>query len=74
MALSQDRDDCIRNDFIWFYPIITRWQDMDIYGHINNVTYYSYFDSVINRYLIEEGGVDLHNSRIVPYVAASSCE
>ena len=45
-----------RDAYKVFYPISTRWSDNDTYGHINNVIYYSYFDSVANRYLIEEGG------------------
>jgi hypothetical protein len=45
-----------RGDYRWFCPMTTRWSDNDIYGHVNNVVYYSYFDSVANRYLIEEGG------------------
>ena len=48
-----------RADYKVFYPITTRWADNDIYGHINNVTYYAYFDSAANRYLIEEGGLDI---------------
>ena len=57
-----------------FYPITTRWHDNDIYGHVNNVTYYSYFDSAVNRYLIEEGGLDIHHSDIVAFVVNSSCD
>ncbi|MFC6633464.1 acyl-CoA thioesterase [Microbulbifer taiwanensis] len=57
-----------------FYPISTRWQDNDIYGHVNNVTYYSYFDSAVNRYLIEEGGLDIHHAPVVGYVVNSSCD
>ena len=45
----------VRGDYKIFYPISTRWSDNDIYGHVNNVTYYSYFDTAANRYLIEEG-------------------
>ena len=63
-----------RSDFPVFYPIITRWMDNDIYGHVNNVTYYSYFDSVINRYLIEEGGLDIHNAPVVGFMVSSSCQ
>lgn len=57
-----------------FYPISTRWSDNDTYGHINNVIYYSYFDSVANRYLIEEGGLDIADSSIVGYVVQSGCD
>ncbi len=63
-----------RADYRVFYPITTRWMDNDIYGHVNNVTYYSYFDSAANRYLIEEGGLDIADSRIVGYVVNSGCQ
>lgn len=62
-----------RNDYRRFYPITTRWMDNDLYGHVNNVTYYSYFDSAVNRYLIEEGGLDIHNAPVVGYVVSSNC-
>jgi len=48
--------------------------DNDIYGHVNNVVYYSYFDSVANKYLIEEGGLDIENSQVVGFVVASNCQ
>nr|WP_288132085.1 thioesterase family protein [Microbulbifer sp.] len=63
-----------RDHYRAFYPISTRWHDNDIYGHVNNVTYYSYFDSAVNRYLIEEGGLDIHNSEEVAFVVNSSCD
>lgn len=63
-----------RNDYKVFYPISTRWSDNDIYGHINNVVYYSYFDSVANRYLIEEGGLDINEAKIVGFVVQSGCD
>ena len=63
-----------RADYRIFYPITTRWSDNDIYGHINNVVYYSYFDSVANRYLIEEGGMRLPDDPVVGYVVNSGCE
>lgn len=62
-----------RNDYKVFYPITTRWMDNDLYGHVNNVTYYSYFDSAVNRYLIEAGGLDIQNAPIVGYVVNSNC-
>ena len=46
-----------RSHFSVFYPLNSRWADNDIYGHINNVAYYAFFDSVVNRFLIEEGGM-----------------
>ncbi|MBL3555745.1 MULTISPECIES: acyl-CoA thioesterase [Marinobacter] len=63
-----------RHEFGVLYPITTRWMDNDIYGHVNNVTYYSYFDTTINRYLIEVGGLDINNSPVVGYVVSSSCQ
>ncbi len=63
-----------RADYKVFYPITTRWSDNDIYGHINNVTYYSYFDTAANCYLIEEGGLDISDGRIVGFVVNSGCE
>ena len=62
-----------RSDYAVFYPITTRWMDNDIYGHVNNVTYYSYFDSAVNQYLIEVGGLDIHNAPIVGFVVNSGC-
>ena len=62
-----------RKDYKVFYPMSTRWMDNDIYGHINNVTYYSYFDTAVNKYLIENAGLDIHNSPIVGYVVHSNC-
>ena len=63
-----------RPDYPVFYPLTTRWSDNDIYGHVNNVVYYSYFDTVANRYLIEEGGMDINDAAIVGYVVNSGCQ
>ncbi len=63
-----------RSDFRTFFPITTRWMDNDVYGHINNVTYYSYFDSAINSYLIGAGGLDIHKAPVVAYVVSSGCQ
>jgi len=48
--------------------------DNDVYGHVNNAHYYSYFDTVINQYLIERGGLDIHSSPVVGFVVSSSCD
>jgi acyl-CoA thioester hydrolase len=45
-----------RSDYPHFQPVTTRWHDNDAYGHVNNVTYYSFFDTAVNTYLIEVGG------------------
>ena len=47
--------------------------DNDVYGHVNNVTYYSYFDTVANHYLITEGGLDIHASPVIALVVESTC-
>ncbi|WP_105102318.1 acyl-CoA thioesterase [Microbulbifer pacificus] len=70
----QHEDHFARTHYGVFYPINTRWHDNDIYGHVNNVTYYSYFDSAVNRYLIEEGGLDIHRAPVVAFVVNSSCD
>jgi acyl-CoA thioester hydrolase len=53
--------------------IPTRWMDNDVYGHVNNVQYYSYFDTVINQYLITEGGLDIHAGAVIGVCAESHC-
>ncbi len=55
-------------------PITTRWMDNDVYGHVNNVTYYSYFDSAANLYLIREGGLDIHAADVIGVVVESACQ
>jgi len=64
----------VRGDYRVFYPITTRWMDNDLYGHVNNVIYYSYFDTVVNQYLIEVGGLDIHSAPVVGYVVNSGCD
>src|SRR5437868_3179033 len=54
-------------------PVQTRWMDNDLYGHVNNVVYYSYFDTVINAYLIEHGGLDIHGGPVIGVCAESGC-
>jgi acyl-CoA thioester hydrolase len=71
--MSQDKRPT-RDNYKMFYPISTRWSDNDIYGHVNNVVYYSYFDTAANRYLIEEGGLDISDGAIVGFVVSSGCE
>lgn len=64
----------LRSNYLHFQPITTRWHDNDLYGHVNNVTYYSYFDSAVNAYLIEVGGLDIHGGAVVGFVVSSSCD
>lgn len=62
-----------RAGFRHFLAIPTRWLDNDAYGHINNVAYYSYFDTVVNEHLIRAGGLDIANDPVVGYVVETSC-
>ena len=62
-----------RADFPHFLAIPTRWMDNDVYGHVNNVVYYSYFDTVINEHLIRDGGLDIHDGSVVGYCVESQC-
>jgi len=71
--LTQKNNEC-RRDYHYLVNISTRWSDNDVYGHVNNVVYYSYFDTVVNQYLIEEANLDIHTSKVVGFVVASSCE
>lgn len=54
--------------------IPTRWKDNDVYGHVNNVEYYSFFDTVINAYLIREGGLDIHAGAVIGLCVSSNCQ
>ena len=57
-----------------FLTIPTRWMDNDVYGHVNNVVYYSYFDTVVNDYLMRHGGLDYRNGAIVGVVVETMCQ
>ena len=59
--------------FRHFRPIATRWIDNDVYGHVNNVVYYSFFDTAVNRYLIDEGVLDIRAGDTVGFVVETSC-
>ena len=62
-----------RSAFAHFHRIETRWKDNDVFGHVNNVVYYSYFDTAVNAFLIEHGVLDLQQSKIVGLVAETQC-
>ena len=62
-----------RADYPHLTPITTRWKDNDVYGHVNNVEYYSFFDTVINAWLIREGGLDIHRGDVIGLCAESRC-
>lgn len=56
-----------------FLAIPTRWMDNDIYGHVNNTVYYSYFDTVVNEYLIRAGGLDIHSGEVIGLAVETRC-
>ena len=62
-----------RADYPHVLAVPTRWMDNDTYGHVNNVTYYSYFDTVVNEHLVREGGLDIHNAPAIGLVVETSC-
>ena len=62
-----------RSAYRHFSGISTRWMDNDAYGHINNVVYYSYFDTVVNGYLIEAGVLDIERSPVIGLVVETHC-
>ncbi len=66
-------DPMSRENYRWYLAMNTRWMDNDLYGHINNVTYYSYFDTVANTYLIRECGLDIQGGERIGYVVHSEC-
>jgi acyl-CoA thioester hydrolase len=62
-----------REAFARFVPIATRWSDNDVYGHLNNVVYYSLFDTAVNALLVEAGLLDPETSPVVGLVVESNC-
>jgi acyl-CoA thioester hydrolase len=62
-----------RDAYRRFSPVPTRWMDNDVYGHVNNVVYYSYFDTAINRFLIDEGGLDIAAGATIGLCVESHC-
>ncbi len=63
-----------RDRYPHFLSIQTRWSDNDIYGHVNNVTYYSYFDTVVNCFLIDQGGLDIQADGVIGVVVETMCK
>jgi acyl-CoA thioester hydrolase len=62
-----------RPDYPRLEPISTRWDDNDVYGHVNNVRYFAFFDTAINAWLIREGGLDIHGGGVIGVCAESHC-
>ncbi|XYJ11762.1 acyl-CoA thioesterase [Telluria sp. B2] len=65
--------DTPRSAFPHMVALPTRWMDNDSYGHVNNVNYYSFFDTAVNRYLIDRGVLDIHKDDIVGFVVETGC-
>ncbi|MEK8052486.1 thioesterase family protein [Ideonella sp. DXS22W] len=63
----------LREHYRHLSSITTRWMDNDVYGHVNNVQYYSFFDTVVNRYLIQAGALDIHAGRTIGLVVETHC-
>ena len=63
-----------RDRYPHFLSIQTRWSDNDIYGHVNNVTYYSYFDTVVNSFLIDQGGLDIQTGGVIGVAVETMCK
>ncbi|MGB6055366.1 MAG: thioesterase family protein [Burkholderiaceae bacterium] len=62
-----------RADYRHFHPITTRWMDNDVYGHVNNVVYYSWFDTAVNQLLIASGVLDVERSPVIGLVIETRC-
>jgi acyl-CoA thioester hydrolase len=69
MALAPLR----RGDYPAFLAIATRWMDNDTYGHVNNVTYYAYFDTVVNEHLVRAGGLEIRTGPAIGIVVETAC-
>lgn len=63
-----------RERFRYLLSLPTRWQDQDAYGHVNNVVYYSLFDTAVNTHLVQEGGLDIQRSPIIGLVVETRCQ
>lgn len=62
-----------RDSYGHFQIMPTRWMDNDVYGHVNNVIYYAFFDTVVNQYLIEQNVLDIERSQVIGLVVETSC-
>lgn len=63
----------LRSSYSAFRSITTRWADNDVYGHVNNVVYYSWFDTAVNAHLIEHGVLDIHGGETIGLVIETQC-
>jgi acyl-CoA thioester hydrolase len=72
-AMSKKPQPDQRDQYFHLSSISTRWMDNDVYGHVNNVQYYSFFDTVVNRYLIDAGALDIHHGEVIGLVVETHC-
>ena len=71
--MGSDAGELTRADFPVIRTISTRWEDEDVYGHVNNVVYYSFFDTAVNGYLIDATGTDIRKLPEYGVVAETGC-
>ncbi|MGA2550511.1 MAG: thioesterase family protein [Burkholderiaceae bacterium] len=63
----------VKDDYPHLHSITTRWMDNDAYGHVNNVVYYSWFDTIVNEYLIRQGVLDVVKGEVIGLVVETHC-
>jgi acyl-CoA thioester hydrolase len=73
MTVRPDHPWPVRADYRCFRAIPTRWHDNDAYGHVNNVIYYAWFDTVVNEHLIRAGGLDIARDPVIGIVVETAC-
>ena len=72
--MSREKPEVLRRSaFRHFETIATRWMDNDVYGHVNNVVHYSFFDTAVNRMLIQRGVLDMHGGCVIGLVVHTQC-
>ncbi|HSQ05391.1 MAG TPA: thioesterase family protein [Burkholderiales bacterium] len=63
-----------RERYVEFVPLMTRWMDNDLYNHVNNVVFYSFFDTAVNGYMVQAGVLDLDASPVIGLVVETACQ
>jgi acyl-CoA thioester hydrolase len=71
--MTDSKQLAVRSDFRHFLTIATRWMDNDAYGHVNNVQYYSYFDTAVNQFLVKKGVLNIQSSPVIGLVVETQC-
>jgi acyl-CoA thioester hydrolase len=71
--MTQREQPRTRGHYRAWRPIATRWMDNDVYGHVNNVVFYSWFDTAVNAWLVEQGLLDIEKGAIIGLVVATAC-